>query len=237
MWTYKKTKSLLSSLSSLPHYRDPYLASLSYHKKKSREFAKTMPYLRGTKRARFAATTPTVNADRLDWLERKIANKKQEIQDRHSNNAITSTIGNLNQVNFSVTGDLIASSGFRNKIIGDKWGNQSLKVRCRGIGDITSLRIIIYAPRKVGTTFTPTLFTTEPDHTLYRVFSDRMFALDTASGDIVALAYAKLGGLLTHYDSSSTTLDQGEIRFTVLWKSASASTNLEVSYDHSFFNK
>ena len=176
-------------------------------------------------------------ASRLDWLERKINRQKQEIQDRHNSSTATSAISNLNQINFSVTGDLIASSGFRNKIIGDKWGNKSLKVRCRGLDDVSSMRIIVYVPRKVGTTFTPTLFTSEPDHTLYRVFADRTYAVPSNGGDITGVVYANLGGLVTHYDTSSATLDQGEVRLTVFWKSTTATTNMEISYDHAFFNK
>ena len=198
-----------------------------------------MPYLRGYRaKYRPASALPNLRyASRLDWLERKINRQKQEIQDRHNSATATSAISNLNQINFSVTGDLIASSGFRNKIIGDKWGNQSLKVRVRGVDDVTSMRIIVYVPRKVGTTFTPTLFTTEPDHTLYRVFADRTYSLPANGGDITGVVYTKLGGLITHYDTSSTTLDQGEVRLTVIWKSSTATTNMEISYDHAFFNK
>lgn len=205
-----------------------------------------MGYLRGTvKRERaIASANAKDNAFRLNWLERKVQRRRQELQDRHVTGTHVSTASNTNVLNFSPTSALIASSGFRSKIIGDQWYNHSLHAKIRGLGDttasgpgVTSIRAIIYVPRKQGTTFVPVSFCETVDKSRFRVYAERTSVLQSNGGDCYVDLYANLKDLITWYDTSSTTLEKGEIKLCVIWKSTVAGTNMEVCYQHKFYNK
>lgn len=233
MWTWKKQRRLTASLSRT-HSR---ITSTAYKTKLLRKLG-NMPYDRKTGMSIRADPRRTIRNE-LNSLKRRIGkNESAPVYFNKTQPKIPSTatgVGSYpNPTDVSITGEFIASSGFRDLINGDQFYNVNLTVS--GVLDTQceNMRIVIYSPRKTSNgpvlgTGDIGLFHNTYDPSAFKVYSDRY--INRGSSALEAFRYfVNLRSLKTTYNDSAATLEEGEIRMSIYTYMAntSANTNTQV---------
>lgn len=121
---------------------------------------RTMPYLRGTvaKYIKPRGATKYATDLALRSLQRQINKQKPEIQ--HWTSATTFTVppNTFSTANFSPCETLANAVDRDERVLGDSWINKALEIRIRGDDTIYGfpgvMRLIVYVPKKAGTTIT-----------------------------------------------------------------------------------
>lgn len=190
--------------------------------------------LRGSykKYAKYQRNTKPTLQNQITSLKYKVGSLKPETQYFRGVGNHTSTSGSTEITNLLPTGNLIASSGFRDNVTGDRWVNKFLKLRFVAEPANTLLRVIVYFPKKPGTRFTPSSFATVsiPDPSTMWVLMDKTVTEKDASGKFSFDALINLKGKHTIYDSNSATIERGELIVAVM--SAGTATSLQYSYGY-----
>lgn len=108
---------------------------------------------------------PRTLSTKVARLSREVAANRNERQYWTKTNTFVATTG-LNVNTVQVIDQQFADSQFPFTISGDKWNLHGL--RLQGL----SGRVVVYYPKKVGTTFTPTSFNELPDRNQFVVLMD-----------------------------------------------------------------
>lgn len=177
----------------------------------------------------------------INDLKINVGRNKPEIQYFRGDGAITSTGTGTEQNAINITQSLIASSTFRDLIIGDKWTNIALSLYFYLTPDLTHFRYVVYVPKKTGTSFTPASnpFVRQPDPSAFWVLADRAVTCDPNSGGFKSIQKTvKLNRLKSIYNLDSTTLEKGEIKVLLITNgTTSASQQLTYGFKLTFANK
>jgi len=194
-------------------------------------------YLRGTK-AFQSRRAPTL-ANKVDRLSRQVNRQKPEKIHFINNTNVGHVVGHKT-FEADVTRVFIDSTRFRDDITGDKWYNHSLDLRIKFDAPINALRVIIYTPKRSGTTSAGLTtgfsnFNTPLDPTAFVVHSDRAYNPGYNSAQPFLKMYTKLNSL-TQYNSETDTIDRNNIRIAFLYD-ASATGTIYFSYDLTVTNK
>lgn len=193
-------------------------AKFAYRNRKYIKQGYTM--LRGTVKKRQYAllnTRPTLQ-NQITALRRQVNEQKPETQYRIlSANHIGGVTPGF-QITYNITQDLINSSTFRDNVTGDAWKNQALQVNLNASPDNELLRVILYVPKRVGTRFNPSNFTTTlpPDPSIFWVIADYYVNKPNGFTATGSSRIFSLKGLKTIYDSVRTQIDKGEVILTVI---------------------
>mgnify|MGYP000608867388 CR=1 FL=1 len=194
-------------------------------------------YLRGTK-AFQSRRAPTLS-NKVTRLERQV--NRQRPEKIHWIDS-TNTFHALGQksIDFDVTRLFINSTRFRDDITGDKWYNHSIDLRLKFDTPINGLRVVIYTPKRSGTTTAGlttgyTSFTAPLDPTAFIVHLDRAINSNYNSEYPFLRFYAKLNSL-TQYNSEADILDRNNIRVAILYEASNAG-NIYYSWDLMVTNK
>lgn len=182
--------------------------------------------------------------DQLQALKTQVNRNKPEIQWFRGDGTITSvspTAVDLNTVN--ITSSIIASSDFRNNVIGDIWTNIALSMRFYVNPDCSHFRYVIYVPKKTGTIFAPTQhqFVRMPDPSAFWILADNTCTTDTATNFKGQRAFNKtvrLNRLKSIYNTSSSVLERGEIKVLIMTLGRTAGEQaLDYSFNLTYSNK
>lgn len=192
--------------------------------------------LRGTNQRRSNAVfnQRTTLQNQITAIKAQVSKNKPETQYYLTDGTIDS-VGLFNEIsNIPVTANLIASTGFRDTVTGDRWANQSLKLTTYLAPDCTHYRQLIYVPKKVGNRFAPSLtaitFTAVPDKNAFWVLSDKLVSTsETGAGYKAIKTSVNFKGLHTLYNSSSAILERGEIVVCFITNGTNAATS-QLSY-------
>lgn len=141
----------------------------------------------------------------------------------------TGTGAYTNPTDVSLTGEFIASSGFRDLINGDQFYH--INVVVSGVLDpqCENMRIVIYSPRKTSNgpslgSGTVGLFHNTYDPAAFKVYSDRY--MNRGSNALEAFRYyVNLRSLKATYNDSAATLEDGEIRMSIYTYMANGAVN------------
>ena len=177
--------------------------------------------LRGTKRKQLtnaAWSQRQTIQNQITALKVQVSKNKPETQYYRSTGTILSATTGNEITTIPVTANLIAETGFRDTVTGDKWANLSLSLDTYASADVTHLRVLIYVPKKAGNRFSPsggTMFVSQPDKSAFWILSDKLVSLDRGYGSdegfTAVKSKANFQGLHTLYNSDSATLERGEV--------------------------
>lgn len=179
--------------------------------------------------------------EQVNSLKMQVGRNKPEVQYFRGDGTITSTGTGTEQNTINITASLIASSTFRDNIIGDRWTNIALALSFYLSADCTHFRYVVYVPKKTGTSFTPTAqqFVRYPDPSAFWVLADKSVTLDPSAGGFRSVRKTvKLNRLKSIYNLDTTTLEKGEIKVLLITNGTNAATQqLEYGFNLIFANK
>lgn len=181
---------------------------------------------------------PTLQ-NQITALKAQVSKNKAETQYFRSAGDHVSGAAGVETTHYLITDSIVNSSGFRDNITGDKWVNKFLKLRFVGNDDCNLLRILIYFPKKAGTSFSPSSHkrTAIPDPSSFWVVMDRTITEKDASGKFSTEAFLNLLGKHTLYDSNASSIERGELIMTVISEGAPSSTLYSWGYELGYCNK
>lgn len=189
-----------------------------------------MPYLRGSTKAKYSKPSATTIQNQINVLKRKVAqNASQKNFIRQNLTAVAA--GGTSGSNYNLTSDFIATATYRDYVNGDKFANHWVKLSLLSEIDVTALRIIVYTPKKTGTSFSVPTTAAElaliPDPAAFTIFMDRWInpyeSTLSRSGHHMLV---NLRRMVTDYNGSSSTLEKGEVKVWIGWSKTSGSSTV-----------
>jgi len=200
-------------------------------------YNKSMAYLRGTK-AFTARKAPTL-VNKVNRLQREVNRQKPE-KIHWIDSANAAHVIGQKSIDVDITRLFIDEARFRDDITGDKWYNHSLDVRLKFDTPINGLRVVIYTPKRSGTTTAGLTtgynsFIAPLDPTAFIVHLDRNINSNYNSEYPFLRFYTKLKAL-TQYNSEADIIDRNNIRVAILYE-AQAAGNVYYSWDLTVTNK
>ena len=187
--------------------------------------------------SRFRQRQPRSNnlQSQINRLQRQVNQNKSEVITFKDGGNIFPTSTSFEQTTLSVTDTLHGSAGFRDDVTGEKWRNHFLDLRYVGPKDMITLRVMIYVPKKPGTSFVPPqrkgVF--QPDKNAFWVLYDKSHDL-SVNTETHKHAHVNLRKMISEYASSGSTLEKGDIKITFL--TAGSLGNVSYNYQLGFSN-
>lgn len=193
---------------------------------------KTMGYLRGSNKIvpyssysmrPYSSSKPTTRlATELMSIHRKL--NKQRPETKHWFSAALSYQAAANvttRADYNLTQQFHSDPAFRDNVLGDKWRNLSLHIRLNSFnsGFLGQCRIIVYKPKRAGTTWPGLSVLSHVDPGDHIVYLDRMVPFiwqgfnNTTEGKIAGSYICSLRNTITCFD---TAVRSGEIRVAIL---------------------
>lgn len=201
--------------------------------------------LRGTVRKYEKAVygqRPTLQ-NQITALKTQVSRNKPETQYFRSSSFYDHPSTGRNQLNILPTTTLINDTSFRDNVTGDKWRNLSIEFSALLKNTSSAYRIICYVPKKVGQRFSPVSqeFNRQMDPSAFWIIHDEVIThlnsnSNNATKDMAYKRRFNLRGLHTVYNSSSATLEKGEIIISVIAGGTAGSTMLEYGWDLKYQN-
>ncbi len=187
--------------------------------------------------SRFRQRTTRSNTlqSQINSLARQVNQNKSEVITFKDGDNIFPSSTSFEQTTISVTDDLHASADFRDDITGEKWRNHFLDLRYVGPNDMSTLRVMIYVPKKAGTSFVP-----PTRKGVYQADSNAFWMLYDKSHDLTVntethkSVRVNLRKMLTEYSSAGTTLEKGEIKISFITEGSVS--NVSYNYQLGFSN-
>lgn len=182
------------------------------------------PMLRGTvnkANAYWSRPKPPTLKNQVQRLERQVARNRPERQYFTDGTNTSSFSLGYSSVDTDITSELVGSAGFRNKITGDKWMNESLKFMFyTSNGQINHVRVVIYSHKRPGASVSwgtgISSLNLLPDPSAVKIYYDRTFnQVASASTQIHGQGFA-LCKSLTLYNSDSGTIERNAIRIAFI---------------------
>lgn len=187
--------------------------------------------------SRFRQRPPRSNnlQSQINSLKRQVNQNKSEVITFKDGGNIFPTTTSFEQTTLSVTDTLHGSTDFRDDVTGEKWRNHFLDLRYVGPNDMSTLRVMIYVPKKPGTTFVPPARkgVYQPDKNAFWVLYDKSHDL-TVNTESHKHAHVNLRKMISEYASSGSTLEKGEIKITFI--TAGSTSNVSYNYQLGFSN-
>ena len=187
--------------------------------------------------SRFRQRQPRSNSlqSQINKLQRQVNQNKGEVITYRDGGNIFPSSTSFEQATFSVTGNLHGSANFRDDVTGEKWRNHFLDLRYVGPNDMKTLRVVIYVPKKPGTSFVPPSRkgVYQPDKNAFWVLYDKSHDL-VANTETHKHAHVNLRKMITEYSSSGTSLERGEIKITFITEGSVG--NVSYNYQLGFSN-
>jgi len=195
-------------------------------------------YLRGTKAFR-SRKAPTL-ANKVNRLERQVNRQKPEKIHHIDSALVTVPTAQFAHVDKDITRNFVDSTRFRDDITGDKWYNHSLKLKLHFNSPIFGLRIVIYTPKRSGTTnaglsASSASWTAILDPTAFIVHLDRYYNAPDINSEPKLGYYVNLKSLC-QYNSEVDIIDRNNVRVSILWE-AKAAGDLRYDWDLAVTNK
>lgn len=231
MWTVKKQKRLLKSL----RFTQRQINSTPYKLRLLRSLAPRPPRSSTTRSASMPSKYPKPQKtlrNEIAALKRKVGKlKPAPVYFQTSFFPSSYTSGNEYMVSLvNLTETIKNLSTFRDNINGDEWYNDWLRLQFTLNKSLKYMRVIVYTPRKTGTQFNPTAsasgFAVIPDPAAFKVHMDTIvntgpFNKHNTSDPEEQLRslWCSLKGLKTVYNGSSDTIEENEVRMTILHQS------------------
>jgi len=195
-------------------------------------------YLRGTKAFQSRRAPTLVN--KVNRLERQVNRQKPETIHWIDSAIFNNPTASFAFVDFDVTRLFIDDTRFRDDITGDKWYQHSLKLKLHFNVPIQGLRVVIYTPKRSGTTNSglaanSVSWTAILDPTAFKVHLDRYYN-STNTSDEPKLNIFTTVKSLCQYNSEVDIIDRNNIRVAFLWETKAAG-DLRYSWDLTVTNK
>ncbi|MBA7714749.1 hypothetical protein ES703_123781 [subsurface metagenome] len=187
--------------------------------------------------SRFRQRPPRSNnlQSQINSLQRQVNQNKSEVISFKDGGNIFPTSTSFEQTTISVTDDLHGSADFRDDVTGEKWRNHYLDLRYVGPNDMSTLRVMIYVPKKPGTSFVPPTRkgVYQPDKNAFWMLYDKSHDLtvNTESHKHVRVNFRKM---ISEYASSGTTLEKGDIKISFITQGSLS--NVSYNYQLGFSN-
>ncbi|AXQ65316.1 MAG: hypothetical protein [Circular genetic element sp.] len=212
--------------------------SHSFHNRKNKSNMTVLAEMNRINASRFRQRqAPRGNTlqSQINRLERKVAQNTNEVITFKDGDNIFPSSTAFEQTTLSVTDDLHASANFRDDVTGEKWRNHWLDLRYVGPNDMSTLRVMIYVPKKPGTSFVPPARkgVYQPDNNAFWVLYDKSHDLVTNT-ESHKHARVNLRKLVSEYASSGSTLERGDIKITFIY--AGSTSNISYNYQLGFSN-
>lgn len=162
----------------------------------------------------------------IKTLSRRVNANKPETQYIRANTTITPTTTGVFTSSTDITALFTADV---NKFQGQKFRNLWTKFRIDPLINASRCRIVVYRPKKPSETFVPTSneFVAQADPEKYVVYYDKAFQ-PTSSDARGRFQDGKINfkGLLTTYDNTGASLQEGQLRMTFITQGDNASSAL-----------
>lgn len=196
-------------------------------------------YLRGSSRPPMYFGGPPTLANKIKRLEYKVNNLRPELKEFRTNATFQAPNGIGSLTTYQPTEDLIASPGFRNNVLGDRWRQTHLIIKFFGEdANLDDVRLMVYVPKSGTANHTPPApyrFTAMPDMSDVTVLADRQWTAIDPALTIHGTMKVPLKNITALFDSTNTTLERGAVKIMVVTKSR-AVTNLFISYSYYYSN-
>lgn len=191
-----------------------------------RDYAKMRTYVK---------PTPSANGARLAVLERKVRGLKPERKHFFFTDLlIKSAALGFGRKDGNITTSFHGWANFRDNVLGDKWKNHSLKLALRCDNYNGMIRLVVYYPKRVGDTWSPTNIGAIPDPNDTVVLYDRVLRPDPGTTNDVSAQSQKnmlhfctipLGNRITIHDGN---VRRNELRYAIMTHSTSSSLGYNV---------
>jgi len=156
-----------------------------------------------------------ITSMRVQSLQRQVARISPNIENYNLAPAAISCAASATTLNdYSITSNVITSSEFGTKYLGDKFRNISLLIRTSASESLNVVRCILYIPRVPNDGISSIDFQGIPDETRYTVLMDKIFfpAHSNQANRNFLIRRVNLKGRLTTIDRVSAT--SGNVRAT-----------------------
>ena len=195
-------------------------------------------YLRGTKAFQSRRAPTLIN--KVNRLERQVNRQKPEKIHFIDSAIFNNPTASYAFVDFDVTRLFINDTRFRDDIMGDKWYNHSLKLKLHFNTAIEGLRIVVYTPKRSGTTNSglganSVSWSAILDPTAFQVHLDRYYNSAYINSEPKLGYFCKIKSLC-QYNSEVDIIDRNNIRVALLWETKSAG-DLRYDWDLTVSNK
>lgn len=123
----------------------------------------------------------------------------------------------------NLTDRFVTSSTYHDNVTGDWFINKSLNLKMTLVGDLLRYRVIVYKPRRVGTSFAPgenaAGYVSHPDAAAFNVMRDVYSAPIEADSPRSISLRIPLRDMKTCFDTDTNLIEQGEIKVALLYQS------------------
>lgn len=190
---------------------------------------KTMGFLRGSNQMvpyrasrPYSSSKPTTRlATELKALHRKINKQKPETKHWFYSWGSVMSAGTTSRVDLDLTDQFHADASFRDNVLGDKWRNLKLDIRMYSetAGALGAVRLIVYKPKRPGSTWPGITLHQHIDPNDYTVLLDKYIPpylhgpSDTTPSKFCKRYIVNLRNTITSFD---TAVRKGEIKVAVM---------------------
>lgn len=127
----------------------------------------------------------------------------------------------LNTIN--ITDNFVTSATYHDNVTGDWFLNKGLDLKIAIVGDTLRFRVVVYIPRRVGTTFNPALnaggFVSHPDHAAFRVLRDTTSEILSADTPRNMNMRIPLRSMKSCFDTDTNLIEQNEVKVALMYQS------------------
>lgn len=202
--------------------------SMATHSRFYRNWAKTQP-------KRGPDNRKTLKSE-VALLKRRVNQNTAEVINHRAQFAV-SPLSAITLRTDNLTDLFLATTDYRDNILGDTYRNKSLQMRLQTPPEMTNMRVIIYKPKKVTGSISfgqSNAFTEIVDPNAFRVFLDRTISPISALNQHHEFR-VNFGNLMTEYNSANTQLEKGVIK--ILFITQGTTQQYRYGYDHKVQNK
>lgn len=191
-----------------------------------------MGYLRGTAKASGSGTTWHTRTRAKKSVQQEIAALKRKVsrnspetysfrQSTQFNAPAVAGAYALNTLN--ITNNFVTSATYHDNVTGDWFMNKSLDLNFTIVADTLRFRVVVYIPRRVGTSFAPALsaggFVSHPDYAAFKVLKDiTSDPIESNSPRSLSL-HVPLRYMKTCFDTDTNLIEQSEVKVCLLYQS------------------
>lgn len=124
----------------------------------------------------------------------------------------------------NLTDNFVTSGTYHDNVTGDWFVNNWLKLRFTTVSDCIRMRVVVYCPRRVGTSFIPASsaggFVSQPDITAFKVYRDVTSDLMENSSPRTLDLWIPFSGMKTCFDTDTNLIEKNEIKVLVMLQSS-----------------
>lgn len=193
-----------------------------------------MPYLRGTKEAKYKPYRPYQKtiSEEISSLKRKVAlNTGAPYYFRYS---LAQNITGANQLHvdaFNLTDTFTSHADYHDHVTGDKFINNNLSLAFTVKAATQHCRLLVYVPKNPTVSYVPTgtnALTLQPDPNSFWILKDVFINHQDTTNDTDRMINLNLRKMITTFNHDAGVIEKGALKMTIITYNGTPSTGQTV---------